>query len=115
MRKLMWFAIGFTAACALGIYLSYGIWLLLAALFCLPCAIVLGIGDAKLRKQSAAALWGCLICFLWLYGYDCLYLSPARNLDEQIQKLSVEITDYSYDLGYGTGTEGNIIIDNKTT
>ena len=114
MRKLMWFSVGFTAACGLGIYLSFGIWLLLAALFCLPCAIVLGIGDSKWRKRSAFAVWGCLVSFLWLYGYDCLYLSPARNLDGKTEQLSVEIIDYSYDLGYGTVTEGKIELDNKT-
>ncbi len=114
MRKLMWFAIGFTAACALGIYMSFGYWLLLAALFCLPCAIVLGIGDSLNRKRTALALWGCLACFLWLYGYDCLYLSPARSLDGQTQNLSIEITDYSYDIDFGTVTEGKLKIENKT-
>lgn len=108
MRKLLWFAIGFTAACALGINLSYGIWLLLAALFCLPCAIVLGLGDFLRRKQAAFALWGCLVCFLWLYGYDCLYLSHARNMDGETKDLTIEISDYSYDLGYGTVTEGKV-------
>lgn len=106
----MWFAIGFTVACALGIYLSFGFWLLLAALFCLPCAIVLGIGDFQNRKRSALALWGCFVCFLWLYGYDALYLSPARGLDGQTQILSVEITDYSR----GVSTEGKIDINHKT-
>ena len=114
MRKLMWFAIGFTAACALGIYLSYGFWLLLAALFCLPCAVVLGIGNFENRKRAAIALWGCFACFLWLYGYDCIYLSAARSLDGQTEKLSIQITDYSYDLGYGTVTEGKVKIEDKT-
>ena len=114
MRKLMWFAIGFTAACALGIYLSFGFWLLLAALFCLPCAIVLGVGSTKARKQSAAAMWGCLICFLWLFGYDSLYLSAARKLDGQTESLTVAITDYSYDMSYGTIAEGRLKISDKT-
>ena len=113
MRKLMWFAIGFTVASALGIYLSYGVWLLLAVLFCLPSAIVMGLGSSKWRKRSAFALWGCFVCFLWLYGYDSIYLTPARNLDGVKQKLCVEITDYSYDLGYGTATEGKIKIEDK--
>lgn len=113
MRKLMWFAIGFTVASALGIYLSYGVWLLLAVLFCLPSAIVLGLGSSKWRKRSAFALWGCFVCFLWLYGYDSIYLTPARALDGVKQKLCVEITDYSYDLGYGTATEGKIKIEDK--
>ena len=110
MRKLMWFAIGFTAACALGLYLSFGFWLLLAALFCLPCAIVLGMGNFQNRKRIAHALWGCFVCFLWLYGYDCLYLSPARSLDGQTQTLSVEVTDYSR----GIATDGKIRINGKT-
>lgn len=114
VRKLMWFAIGFTAACALGIYLSFGFWLLLAALFCLPCAIVLGRGDSQNRKRAALALWGCLTCFLWLYGYDCLYLSPARGLDGQTETLTVEITDYSYHMDFSTVADGKLKIDNKT-
>lgn len=113
LRKLMWFAIGFTAACAAGIYLSFGIWLLLAALFCLPCAIVLGCGGSKIRKQTAAAVWGCLACFVWLYAYDSVYLVPARAMDGQTTNLNIEITDYSYDLGYGTVTDGIIEQDGK--
>ncbi len=114
MRKLMWFAIGFTAACALGIYLSYGIWLLLAAGFCIPCAILLGIRESRRAKQTAAASWGLVVCFLWLFGYDCLYLSTARKVDGLTENISVEITDYSFNLDYGTVTEGKIQIENKT-
>lgn len=114
MRRLMWFAIGFAGACALGIYLSYGIWLLLAALFCLPSAIVLGRRNSQNRKRTSLALWGCLVCFLWLFGYDSLYLSSARELDGQTEILAVEITDYGNQMDYGTVAEGKLKIDNKT-
>ena len=114
MRKLVWFAIGFTAACALGIYLSYGLWLLIAALFGVPAAVMLGLGKTKLRKQTAAVLWGCAICFSWLFAYDGLYLSHARAMDAKTENLHIEIVDYSYDLGYGTVTEGKIKLENRT-
>ncbi len=114
MRKLMWFTVGFTAACALGIYLSYGIWLLLAALFCLPGAILLGIKGSERRKQTALVLLGSAVCFLWLFFYDGIYLSSARNLDGETKFLSIEITDNSYDLGYGTVTEGKIRLGRRS-
>lgn len=114
MRRLMWFAIGFVAACITGVYLSLGIWLLIAALFSLPCAIVLWRGVTPNQKRTAFALWGCTVCFLWLYAYDSVYLSAARNADQNTEAINVEITDYSFDLGYGTATEGKIKIDGKT-
>ena len=45
MRKLMWFTIGFTAACAAGVYLLSGAWYLLIGLFCLVGAFVGGVKD----------------------------------------------------------------------
>ena len=113
MRKLMWFTIGFTAACVLGVYLSFGLWLLIAALFSLPCAVALGRGQTKSQKRTALALLGCTVCFLWLYAYDGLYLSSARSLDGQTETLSIEITDHSTGLDYGTTAEGKIKIGSK--
>jgi len=52
VRKLMWFAIGFTAACAAGVYLLSGAWYLLIGLFCLIGAFIGGVKDKAAFVRS---------------------------------------------------------------
>lgn len=114
MRKLMWFAVGFTAACAAGVYLVSGAWLLLLALFCLACAVALGCGKSARWKAASIALWGCVAGLIWLFGYDCVYLSPARELDGKTAELSVQVSNYSYESGYGIAADGEVTLDRRT-
>ena len=72
MRKLMLFAIGFAAACAVGMYLLSGAWLLLLGLFCLVGAVAAFTIQTKPAKITAVLLLGGVIGFSWLWGYDSL-------------------------------------------
>ncbi len=114
MRKLMWFTIGFTAACAAGVYLVTGLWLLL--LGCVVITAMIGalcVGSARSRK-AACVLLGCVVGFLWLLGFDKLYLQPARQMDEQAVILQIEVTDYSRPTDTGIAAEGKTRLDGKT-
>ena len=114
MRKLMWFAIGFTAACAAGVYLVSGLWLLLLGGFTLAGLIAALCVGSNRGKKAACALFGCLIGFLWLFGFDKLYLQPVRQRDEQATFLQIEVTDYSRPTKKGITATGKTELDGKT-
>ena len=113
MRKLMWFAIGFTAACALGIYLLSGFWYLLIGLFCLiACAIFYFVRSTP-AKVTAAVLLGCVIGFTWLWGYDYFYLSDAKNYDGETVGVTVTASDFSFTPNFGQAFDGMVELDGK--
>lgn len=114
MRKLMWFAIGFAAACAAGIYLISDHWLLLLALFCLVSVIALAFLKTKPAKITMVVLVGVTVGLGWLWCFDSYYLSTARSYDGTEQDLSITVTDYSYETQYGVAADGETILDGKT-
>jgi competence protein ComEC len=107
----MWFAVGFTAACAVGVYLADGIWLLLLALFALAVGVALFFLKTSRSKPVVAVLLGCTVGFVWLFGHDFIYLSGARALDGQTVELSVQVSDFSYDSDYGIVADGSAEYD----
>ena len=114
MRKLMWFTIGFTVACIIGVYLVFGAWLLL--LGCVALAGMIGalcIGSTRGRKL-AYILLGCVVGFLWLFGFDRVYLQPVRQMDGQAFILNIEVTDYSRPTDSGIAAEGKTKLKGKT-
>ena len=114
MRKLMWFTIGFTGACAAGVYLLSGWYLLLIAAFCLIGLVALLKIPSDFAKKTLCVLIGCTVGFLWFWGFDCIYLSPVRDLDGQTQVMSVEVTNYSRPTEQGVRAEGKVGIAGKT-
>ena len=114
MRKLMWFAIGFSAACAAGVYLFSGAWYLLIGLFCLIGCLAMLFVQTKPAKIAAVTLLGCIAGFSWLWGYDSLYLSTARTYDAETVDISITATDYSYTPNYGQAFDGRVTLDGKT-
>lgn len=115
MRKLMWFALGFAAACALCAYL----WM--TEFYLIPILIGVGLFAAslvlskwcKLLRCVAAVCLGCTVGLLWFYLYSVNYLSLAAQLNEQTVETSAFCTDYSYDTAYGTAVEGVLMQEGK--
>ena len=114
MRKLMWFTIGFTAACAIGVYLLSGIWLFLLGVCCLIVAVGLFFVKTDAARITALILAGSVAAFLWLFGYDWLYLSHARRMDGNTIETTVTATDFSYETDYGVAGDGQLQLDGKT-
>lgn len=111
MRKLMWFCIGFTLSCVIGIYLfsielplwpSVGVGIL---------SLILILLRFKTCRLIGALLLGLAVGSIWLNGYDALYLQPAKQFDGQKVSTSIEISDYSYSNGYGCAADGRIQLD----
>lgn len=114
MRKLVWFAVGFTAACAVGIYLASGLWLLLIGVFSLTAlGALLTIHSAHTRKV-VCVLIGYAIGILWLWGYDALYLSPVRQMDGAAVPLTIQVVDYSRPSKAGITAEGRVELNGKS-
>ena len=114
MRKLVWFTVGFTAACAAGVYLLTGIWFALIGLFCLLAGFGLLFVQTKPAKIIAVILFGSVVGFTWLWGYDSFYLSTARNYDGETVEVTVMASDYSYTPTYGSAFDGRIELEGKS-
>lgn len=114
MRKLMWFAIGFTGACAAGTYFASGFWLLLLALLVLVGTAALCAIGSRWSKTAVLVLIGLLIGLLCLYGYDSVYLSKTRALDGQTLELNIQVSDYSYTTDFGIAADGTTELDGRS-
>lgn len=106
----MWLVIGFTAACAAGVYLSTGVWL---AAVCFMLAVGLFLVKRRSAKIAALILLGAALGSIWVYGYDCFYLSTAKQYDDQAVDAAVTVTDYSYETDYGVAADGKLCLDGK--
>ncbi len=113
MRKLMWFTIGFTAACVIGIYYAAGIWFFLLFIFSLLGTVTTACLKSKNARIAALVVLGCTVGTLWLWNYDSLYLIPARDLDGQSMETTVLVTDFSQSRDNGISVEGQLLRNGK--
>lgn len=113
MRKLMWFAVGFTAACAAGVYLQMNTLCLVLGLLCLLGCIGSFFFDSQSAKVTAVIFLGVVIGLAWICGFSGLYLSAAKNYDGETLPVSITASDYSYAPNYGQAFYGYIELDGK--
>ena len=113
MRILLYFTLGFVAACAASAYLLQNTGLLLCMLLCLLGVIVCLVIRNKASKIAMVLLLGAFVGFGWMGAYQELYLSKIEKLDGQTVETSVEIADYSYETYYGVAATGRIHVDGK--
>lgn len=113
MRKLVWFTVGFTIACLIGVYFASGKWLLLLGLFCLLIVAVFWKLPTLLRNQLLSIFLGCALGLGWLFGFDWIYLRPVRQLNGTTQDIEIRAMDYSEPMTSGFRTEGRIFVAGK--
>lgn len=115
MRKLMWFAIGFGAACAVDAYIPNR-WLRLGVLAALTVciAICLFSGRAAAFKILVALIVGCSAGFLWFSAFNGIHLRQAQELDGQTVEVTLEAADYSIETSYGSTVECRLKVEGKT-
>lgn len=113
MRKLMWFTIGFVAACAVGAYLLLGSWLLVLGAVMLSGGIALVFLGSKPWKVVAVIVLGFAIGSVWNWCFQYYYLYDLRALDGQEKQIVVTATDYSYESDHGTVVDGTVKLFGK--
>ena len=114
MRKLMWFTIGFGAACALCA------WVWEVPLWCtaVPAVLTMGLMIAGKRvrwmKRAAAVLLGLAAGFGWFEAYSVFYLDAATALDEQTVGATAQCSDYGYETDYGTAVDATMYVNGRS-
>lgn len=111
MRKLMWFTLGFGAACVWGAYFANRFALAIG----LSALIIAGITAAlcrsnKMIRPIALLMVGLAVGILWFRMFDDLRLADAKAQDGQTQKVSVRINDYSRETSYGYAADGTVML-----
>lgn len=114
MRCFVWFAIGFTAACAAAVYLFVDNWLLLAALLLLSISLLTLIGSNAAVRVVRLACLGCAAAFFWVWIFNQAYVADIAYLDGETICETVEITDFSSDTDWGIRADGKIKLEGKT-
>lgn len=112
MRKLMYVTIGFAAACALCVVFGRNTAFL-------PGAAAAALAFGLMRKKHpwiyrlALVFMGCTVGMAWFFRYDRSYLNAAAALDGATSGMSLRVTDYSYETGYGRAVDGTIRLQGK--
>lgn len=116
MRKLMWFSIGFAAACGLSAYVYVDSWILpLFIGVCITCAgAVIAEKYWKSIRRCVMLLLGCAVGLVWFVLFQRFYLLPAVSLDGETMNTTITAKDYSYDTAYGSAVDGTVKLDGKT-
>jgi len=109
MRKLLWFTLGFGAACSFCAYGRIPLLLLLPALVLL---LAFFSGDARWR-QILISLLGIVLGLLWFSRFETRILKPVYELDGVTKDAVIRGSSYSEKTDYGIRTEGKIQIGEK--
>ena len=110
MRKLMWFAIGFTVACGLGVWVLPANGLVTSILI---FSVLTFFGRKLGVKPLSMAMLGCTLGLCWYLGFLHLNLIPAHAMDGTTVRTTVTAVSYSYDTDYGVGVDGEFTIHGK--
>lgn len=115
MRKLMWFTVGFAAACLAGA-IFYGQWLLLGAMAALIAAGALAAVHKKYGNCLLPLLivLGIAIGLCWFGAYDHLFVTIPRIADGQQLHVTMVATDYSFETDYGGAVEATVELNDKS-
>lgn len=114
VRKLMWFTIGFAAACGVSLYASLGVWGLLLAAPVLGTGLALCFGRTFRGKVVGLILLGASVGLLWVFGYHVVYLNTAKSYDGHTVSGGVVVTDYSFPSKTGITADGSITLDGRS-
>lgn len=115
MRKLMWFAVGFGAACIMGAYFYawVSLWLGIAVL---AGSVMFAIGARYIRslRIPAVILLAFAVGIGWFRLYDSQRLAAARAMDGQTAEAVFTVSDYSYLTDYGSAAAADVTLNGNT-
>lgn len=115
MRKLMWFTIGFGAACAFCAYAWVTAGLMLPAFLFGAAFLGFAVTGRRFRclRVPAAVCLGIAVGLGWFQVYSNFYLSRAQDMDDRIGSVTAYCTDYSYETKYGTAVDGILYLEGR--
>lgn len=116
MRKLVWFSLGFGAACCLCAYVITGSTrvILAAAVGFLTLFAAIAGRKFALFRRIAAVLLGFAMGVGWFILYDGFYLNAAGTMDGKTANAVIRVSDYSYETAYGIGVDGTVQLEGKS-
>lgn len=109
MRKILWFTLGFGAACAFCAYERLPMLLLLPALVLI---VAFFTGEARISK-TVLAFFGIAAGLLWFSRFEAKTLQPVYDLDNSTKEMSIRCSGYPEKTDYGYRAEGTIQIGGK--
>lgn len=115
MRKLVWFTVGFAAAC-LATAIWYGSWIVLALIAALVVTAVLAVMKKKYEICTCPLLiiLGCAVGLLWFGLYDRMFVLVPRIADGETLHVSMVATDYGTETDYGSAFEGTVVLNERS-
>lgn len=107
MRRIVYLALGFAAACGLSLYSDR--W----EIRLIGTGLVLLLGILAERKPGAVrrflvSLLGCALGFAWFGGYTAHHVQPISDLDGETVECAIRVSDYSRETDYGSAVDGMI-------
>ena len=113
MRKLVWFSLGFGAACCLCAYVLTGNVRVVLTVAGGVLTLLTAIAGRKftLFRRIAAILLGFAMGMGWFTLYDGFYLSAAGTMDGKTADAVIRVSDYSYETAYGIGVDGTVQLE----
>ena len=115
MRILMWFTIGFVAACAGGVYLLPPDMLVPLAVMALALGVtaLLGVKRWRAMRIILVLLLGVGAGALRYHHFQSVTLMPVKQLDGQTVEAELTARDYPYETSYGYAVEAETDIEGK--
>ena len=114
MCRLMWFTIGYAAACAVGTYLVRDSFLMVLALVCGGLALAgWFLRGHPVGKRAGVLFLGGLLGFLAFFWYARTVLIPAALLDGEEVPVTIRATGYSWETEYGVAADGELMLTGR--
>lgn len=114
MRKLLWFTVGFSLLCALGVY-CYTSWyacLLIPAVAMVTVGAIF-IGKRKYLRYITVISLGATVGICCFLGYHTFFLEDAAKVDGAVIAITAEVSDYSCETEYGTSVKARIQLSDR--
>lgn len=115
MRRLMWFTIGYTAACCLAVWMMPENWIPAVSFGAFMVSV--GLFALKFNRKcrlAAFVLLGVAVGLCWFLSFQRLYLAGLSELDGAEQIVCIMASDYSKESNYGTEVDGRILTNDKS-
>lgn len=116
MRKLVWFSLGFGAACCLCAYVLTGNVRVILTVAGGVLTLLTAIAGRKYIwfRRVAAIFLGFAAGMGWFSLYDGFYLSAAGTMDGKTVDAVIRVSDYSYETAYGIDVDGMVQLEGKS-